>query len=54
MRGEDGGYLRVIAGDDRTLPSAQAVLLLENLRIGLLSIQETYGDSFLRIREDSL
>ena len=51
---EDGGYLKVMTGEDGGVPSKEAVLLLESLRIGLLSIEGTYGDSFLKIREVSL
>ena len=57
---EDGGYLSCMVaspeeGEDASgQPSEAALLLLESLRIGLLSIEETYGDDFLKIREVSL
>ena len=45
--GEGDGYLRICVGGE---VSAEARLLLESLLLGLRTIQETYGEDFVRIR----
>ena len=48
--GADGGYLMFRLGSER---SAEAELLMKSLILGLRSIEETYGNQYLTLKDEN-